>query len=468
MKKNNLAKNTLLLSIGTILNKGLTFIMIPLFSSWLSTEDYGTFDLISTYVTLVIPLIGLSLTEALFRFSLDTEDKKEKKEYVSTSFYVFTFNLIISFFICLILYKLNVWNLAFYCLFLLVGEVYMTYFNNYLRSIKKLSFYSFTSIISTIFIAIFTTIFVKVCNMRLEGILLGYGFGYMIGNIITIIYTKFWKEISLKYAKIHVAIKMLKYSYVLIPNSISWWIINVSDRSIINIVLGATANGIYAIASKVPNFCTSLFSVFNISWQESAIETINSKDRDVYYNKVYNKMILILISLCTCVLSIQFILFNYIFDKRYYEAHLYTPILIISTIFSTISIFFGGIQISLKNPKVNGITTVIGASINVLAHIIFIQFMGLYAAAISTLLSQIVVCILRKKYIDKHVKLKVNKGVYPMVILFIYLSICAYFCDRLNLAINTINLLVVVYAFLYVIRDNIKKIIRKTSGNMSR
>ena len=48
MKKSNdsLAKNTILLSIGTFMTKGLSFIMVPIFSRWLSTEDYGTFDLL--------------------------------------------------------------------------------------------------------------------------------------------------------------------------------------------------------------------------------------------------------------------------------------------------------------------------------------------------------------------------------------------------------------------------------------
>lgn len=461
MTKNNLTKNTLLLSIGTLLNKGLTFVMIPIFSSWLTTEDYGTFDLISTYVTLFIPLIGLSLTEALFRFSLDTNSEDDKKDYVSTSFAVFLFNSLIAIIVAFILYKTGIWKMSIYCCFLLIGEVYMTYFNNYLRSIKKLSFYSFTSIISTIFIAIFTTIFIKIYNMNLEGIILGYGLGYCIGNVITIIYTKFWKKISFKNIKFSVAKKMLKYSYVLIPNSISWWIINVSDRTIINIVLGATFNGIYAIASKIPNFCTSLFSVFNISWQESAIETINSKDRDEYYNKVYNKMFVILVTLCCWVLSIQFILFNYIFDNRYYSAHLYTSILILSTIFSTISIFFGGIQISLKNPKVNGMTTVVGAISNIVIHIILIKFLGLYAAALSTLLSQAIVCYMRKKFVNKEIRLEIKKQNYGYILFFVYLAVCVYFCDKINISINFINLVISTIVFIYACKNYIIKLLEK-------
>ncbi len=465
MKKNNLLKNTVLLSIGAILNKGLVFLMIPFFSSWLSTEDYGTFDLITTYITLLIPIIGLSLTESLFRFSLDTNNKNEKKDYTSTSFAIFTFNLIVATIICSILYIFRIWNLALYCCFLLIGEVYLTYFNGYLRSIKKLNFYSFTNIISTIFIAIFTTIFIKVANMSLEGIILGYALGYLFGNIITIIYTKFWKQISFKNVKLSVAIKMFKYSYILIPNSISWWVINVSDRTIINMFLGASFNGIYAIASKVPNFCTSLFSVFNISWQESAIENINSEDKNNYFNNVYNKMFLTLVSLCCCVLGIQFILFNYIFDFRYFDAHLYVPILITSTIFSTMSIFFGGIQISMKKPKINGVTTIIGAVVNVLLHLLLIKPIGLYAAAISTLISQVIVFILRKYYINKDFKIRIEKRNYLIIVLFIYLNFCAYFCNNLSLKINIINLLIAIICFLYIIRQYVTRILNKILKN---
>ena len=84
MKKSNdsLAKNTILLSIGTFMTKGLSFIMVPIFSRWLSTEDYGTFDLLCTYVTLLIPLIGLASNEALFRFSMD-EKARMVKENIS-------------------------------------------------------------------------------------------------------------------------------------------------------------------------------------------------------------------------------------------------------------------------------------------------------------------------------------------------------------------------------------------------
>ena len=76
---------------------------------------------------------------------------------------------------------------------------------------------------------------------------------------------------------------MVKYSAPLVPNSLSWWIVSVSDRSIISVVLGAASNGIYAISNKFPTIISSLSGVFNLSWSESAALHINSEDRDEFF-----------------------------------------------------------------------------------------------------------------------------------------------------------------------------------------
>ena len=59
-------KNTVILGIGAVFSKGLVFLMIPFFSRWLSVDDYGAFDLYSTYITLLIPFMTLSSGEAIF------------------------------------------------------------------------------------------------------------------------------------------------------------------------------------------------------------------------------------------------------------------------------------------------------------------------------------------------------------------------------------------------------------------
>ena len=75
----------------------------------------------------------------------------------------------------------------------------------------------------------------------------------------------------------------LKYAIPLIPNSISWWIINVSDRTMITIIMNSSFNGIYSVANRFATAFVSLYTVFNLSWTESASLNINDKDKDKFF-----------------------------------------------------------------------------------------------------------------------------------------------------------------------------------------
>ena len=93
-QNDSLVKNTFLLSFGALLTKGLSFVLVPFFSRWLTTEDYGTFDLMGTYVSLLIPIITLACGEAIFRFSVDSDDELKKRAYVTNGLFILIVNLI--------------------------------------------------------------------------------------------------------------------------------------------------------------------------------------------------------------------------------------------------------------------------------------------------------------------------------------------------------------------------------------
>lgn len=456
MKKNNLAKNTLLLSLCTFINKGLMFAMVPLFSRWLSTEDYGTFDVFTTYVALLIPIITLSCSDAIFRLSLDKKSEEGKSYYITNGLLIVVLNTIFAVIIlCGLKLFINFNNFEAF-LILLIGEVFDNYIQGYLRAIKRLDIYAYTKTIGVILISVLVTIFVYIMKLGLSGIILGYAFGYIISNFFALIVTKYPRFFKKNKISLGGAKELVSYSYPLIPNSISWWVINVSDRFIINVFLGALSNGIYAIACKIPNICSAIFGVFNISWQETATEIISDSDRNEYYNIVFNKMIGILISLCSGIICCNFIFFGFIFDNKYYIGHLYSPILVSAIIFSTLSQFFGGIQISLKKPKDNGISTVIGAICNLVIHLIMIKYIGLYAACVSTLISNIIVTIIRKKKLGDDIDIKLTNKTYIYIVFYIYFIICVYISK--NIMFNMLNLLLSGLLFIYINKEFVIKI----------
>lgn len=437
-KDGSLIKNTLLLSLGAMLTKGLAFVLIPFFSSWISTENYGSFDVFCTYVSLMIPIITLSTGEAIFRFSVDNDSLSDKKSYVTNGLFIIILNLVLMmiFFIPLRV-KINS-KLYLPFLLLLVGELFNNHLQAYLRAIRKLNIYSFGSAITTIGFAIFVTIFVKVKGLGLSGMICGYALGYLFGDIILIFISGYHKYVKVTKISKEIIFKMITYSYALIPNSLCWWVINVSDRMIIKLFLGEWANGIYAIAYKIPNLCISVFGMFSISWQQEASTLDKEEEKEIYFNKVYNNILNLLLGLCAGVISCNFILFLFVFSKKYYEAYLYAPILCLAIIFSSLSQFYGGIQIALKHPKANGISTSVGAIANFIINIILIKYIGLYAAAFSTLAANCVVSTMRKKQLEKYYRIRTDKKNKVNIIVFVYFFISSYYIE--NIVFDICNL----------------------------
>lgn len=458
MEKDNLTKNTMLLVIGTLLTNLLQFIMIPLFSSWLSPADYGKFDLCITYVSLMLPLLNLASGEAVFRFSIESNEQ-ERKAHITNGFVITIGNTVIIAAILLCVGVVFQKSILISFDFLLVAQSLNSYCQSYLRGIKKLKLYSLGMIVTTAVISISVTYFLLFAEMGLHGIIWGYALGYMIGDFFILIISKYWMYFSVNTISVKGMASLIQYSYPLIPNNICWWVINASDRLLIRYFIGPIGNGLYAIAHKVPNVCASLAGMFNISWQESAAENVHSINRNEYYNSIYNNSIVIITSLCSCVLSFNFFLFDYVFNSQYSEARLYMPILVIAIIFSTISQFYGGIMISLKMPKANGVTTLVSAVVNLLVHVTLVKFIGLYAAAISTLCSNICLCFFRFLYLKKNVCCSIKKKTFTCICLCMCMFIAAYI--EMSLIGRLINVCIAAGAFLYINRKALLQILEK-------
>ena len=83
----SLAKNTLILTIGKISTQAITFLLLPLYTAYLSREDYGVVDLISTIVALLIPILNVQIEQAVFRYMVvDRQNKEELKRIISSAF----------------------------------------------------------------------------------------------------------------------------------------------------------------------------------------------------------------------------------------------------------------------------------------------------------------------------------------------------------------------------------------------
>ena len=460
-RSEKLVKNTAILTFGKICTRGIMFIMTPLFTRWLSQSDYGTFDLIVTYITFLMPIITLECAEAVFRHLLDAKKEEDKKSIITNAVVID----LIGFIICLLITAIlaisfeQIRNVAVYFVILLISETINTLMTMILRGLKMIPTYTIANIVYVVAMIISVTVLVKFMNLGLAGIILGYSIGYLVSSIFIIVRSKLLQYISFKCFDKIMAKKMLKYSLPMIPNTLSWWIVDASDRTIVSSILGSSTNAILAVAHKIPNLCQTIFSVFHMSWQENATETINDKDRDKYYSSIMNNMFVILTSICILILSGNFIIFKVLFTEEYFAAYYQVPILMVSIVLSMLAQFIGGIYVAKMESKTNGATTIIAAIINIIVNLGLIKFIGLYAATVSTLVAYISLFIIRYVKVKKEINLKFSKSSYIAAIALIYMVIINYIN---NMVLNIANVAVAFIYFFIVNKDNMRKIINKT------
>ena len=80
-REKELAKNTLIITIGRICTQMITFFLLPLYTTILTTEEYGIVDLLNSLVMFLIPIISLQLEQAVFRKLIDNRKNNNQIDY---------------------------------------------------------------------------------------------------------------------------------------------------------------------------------------------------------------------------------------------------------------------------------------------------------------------------------------------------------------------------------------------------
>ena len=447
-KKKQLAKNTIIIFFGRVSTQLISFFLLPLYTGYLATKEYGLVDLIQTYVTLLVPIITLELEMSIFRWLVDSRGKeKDTKKLISNNFFVLTISLLI--FSILYVVVTSFINIPFRWL-ILVDIIICVLGGNFLqvaRGFGKTLDYSISCILTGITTVVSNIILICHFGMGAEGMIISMALANFICGLYLFIRLKLYKLIDFKLKDTKLLKEMYKYSIPLIPNSVSWWIVNVSDRTIISFILGSGANGLYAISNKFPTIISSLTGVFNLSWSESAALHINSKDRDEFFSDVFNTIMKLFTAMGVGMIACMPFVFPLLINTKYNDAYNYIPYLVLGSVFNVAICLYSQVYLAKKLSKQVASTAILGAVINILINIVFIKYIGLYAAAISTAISYFVMMVYRHIDLKKYVNIKISKGfIINTVIIFSY-SIFLYY--QRDMLLNIINLVVVVaYAYL--------------------
>jgi O-antigen/teichoic acid export membrane protein len=182
--------------------------------------------------------------------------------------------------------------------------------------------------------------------------------------------------------------------------TIGWWANSASDRYMVTYFCGITVNGIYSISYRIPNLVVTVQNIFIQAWGISAIKEVDSESNKSFYKNtfVYFNSLLVLCS-TFIILLVKFIA-KVLFAKEFYEAWLYVPVLLLSSVFNANSGYLGAIISAKKHTVLLGKSGFWGIVTNILLNLILIYYYGAQGAALATAISSYIIYFVRKKGID--------------------------------------------------------------------
>ena len=210
----------------------------------------------------------------------------------------------------------------------------------------------------------------------------------------------------------------------MIPNNLSWWIVNASDRFLIKIFSGYSNLGIYSIANKIPQILNTFYGLFFKAWQISSIKELGKEDTEKFYEQIFKYISKAMFTVGICILSGINLIFLIMIGDEFKEAINYVPILVLAIIFFTLASFLGSIYTAYKKSKNVLKSTIMSAIINIAVNIIFMPFLGAIIACYSTLISYLFLFIYRLYDSRQFMKLKIDiKDLIVSTLIFILMAV---------------------------------------------
>lgn len=406
----SLAKNTGLLIIGQFGTKLLSFFLVPLYTYVLTTAEYGTFDLMNTSISLLIPILTLNICDSALRFPLDPQI--DRTEVFSICLYHFLACVIIGIILIGINYIfgfisiINDYPILFLMMF--ASTAINGILNCFARGIDCVKYVAISGVVCSLVMVCLNLFFLLILHMGLWGFFMAYILGMASQSLYLFLSIKGWKFVKWKHLDSKLHQEMLDFSKPMILTNISWWINGLSNRYIITWLSGIAANGIYSVSYKIPSILMMFQGIFSQAWTLSAVHEFDRDDKNGFFSKLYSSYNISMTLVCSVLIILSRTIAELLYNKDFYSAWKYAPFLTIAAVFGALSGYIGGIYAATKDTKAFARTSVVGAVVNLVLTFLLVWQIGVLGAAIASLVSYGLVWIMRIRTIKRYMNLRIS------------------------------------------------------------
>ena len=391
-KYQRLAGNTVKLGLGTFGSKLLVFLMVRFYTEYLSPADYGTADLITQTANLLIPLLSLGITDAVFRFAM--EETEDAAGVFTAGLFVLLAGSALTGVLALFAAAAldgSAWLIAVF----VIASNFHTLASQFVRAKGDMTLFAVQGLLNTALVIWLNSLFLAVCRLGVTGYVLSTALADLLTTVSLTLRARLW--LFCRRPGPGTLSRMLRYCVPLIPTATFWWITSVSDRYMITAWLGSAANGIYAVSAKLPTILTVLSSVFMEAWLFSAVteKQEGSAAHLQFYSSVWKTFVAGMVLSASGVIAFSRLAVRLLAEEEFFNAWQFVPVLCLAMVFASFSTFLSSVYVVSKKSTLSFWTALLGAGSNVLMNFLLILRIGVMGAAIATPLSYVLVFLVR-------------------------------------------------------------------------
>jgi O-antigen/teichoic acid export membrane protein len=379
--------------VGNILQRAVSFVMLPIYTRYLAPADYGILELLTLVIDIVSIILGLRISQAIFRFYHSYEDKSQRYQVITTSMILIGgFNLLGVLIIVAFSTPLSVLVFdhpgsvhlliifSFTLFFHALIEVPMVFMR---ARQKPLLFVAFSTYKLLLQLSL-NIYFVVWLRMKVEGVIYSAVITGIVMSITLLVYTLRITGLGFSLSK---AKQLTSFSWPLVLTGLISFFITFGDRYFLRFYGDLADVGIYSLAYKFGFLLMFLIvQPFSNHWDSEKYVILNRPNAREIYQKTflaYSTLVIFFVVLVSVFIED---LLRIMSDPSFWPAARIAPIIMLAYLFNawatytTLGIFTANRTIEMTYG------TIIGAIVVGIAYMTLIPGFGAMGAAWASVL----------------------------------------------------------------------------------
>lgn len=389
MKVPKILSNSLIYTVIALIQKGISFFLLPLYTYYLMPSDYGVMSVVTSITNFLSIFILFSFTSTATRFYYKRREHDYARQLWGTLILLVLVNTVVIGTLCFVFHK-NLIDpvlgeipfspyLVVGLLTTIVSPLYL-FFQAYLQTIQKGKQYGTNSILYFLLHVGLTVLFLVKFHWGVMGVL----YANLITAVVFFIYAFFFfikMKLEWRINK-EIATSAVKYATPLFPHHLFAWSSGMIDRIMLNSLSSSTSSGLYSSAQQFGNIINTVEANVNRAYAPWFYERIGNKGSE----EVIKKLIYLLITIYSLIAFIFSLYSKEIIQlmtaPSYHGIWIYVPFLCFANVFQGVYYIYSNF-LFLDRTKYVFYCTLTSAVLIIALNFILIPFYGVLGTVIS-------------------------------------------------------------------------------------